>query len=422
MNRESFSHCKNGTGMIYLINQIIMKKDYPVKLMRNIIRFVLVLFCFFQFLCEGIVCEENEYVDVHIHLDPMALQKEGFSFTKRSNNPRKSNEEKIDYKDLGKNIISIMDKMGVERAMLMPPPQVPSQQGIKYTYATCLSVIKYYPDRLLLGGGGDNLNPLIYQYGREEITQEIRAQFRKEAEKLVKAGIKVFGEMAALHLSMQEHHIFSQVDPDHPLFLLLADIAAEHNIPIDLHMEAVPEDILMPEAILKISSRNPKKLKANISGLENLLKHNRKAKIVWQHIGWDNIGFMTIERLTGLLKKHSNLYLAIRVEYRQMQMDKSGKMANRIVDDNWKIYPEWVKFMTDFSDRIVVGSDDFMGMIKQQARPKDSFKETWRIMEQLPEEIARKIGRSNAVRIYNLHDKIAGPFNYSSQFVELNTK
>ncbi len=29
--------------------------------------------------------------------------------------------------------------------------------------------------------------------------------------------------------------------PDHPLFLVLAEVAAKYGIPIDLHMEAVPE-------------------------------------------------------------------------------------------------------------------------------------------------------------------------------------
>ena len=86
--------------------------------------------------------------------------------------------------------------------------------------------------------------------------------------------------------------------------MLLADIAAENNIPIDLHMEAVPKDIPTPVSMLKASSRNPDILKANIQGLGRLLVHNRMAKIVWQHIGWDNIGYMTIELLTDLLKQH----------------------------------------------------------------------------------------------------------------------
>lgn len=347
-------------------------------------------------------CAGANYIDVHIHLDPMSLQRPA-SFARGPRGPRRfSGREGVDYEGMATNIISLMDKMSVEKAILMPPPQVPNQRGMKATYATCVSVAKYYPDRIIVGGGGDTLNRLIYKYAKDEVTPEIEAQFRLEAEKLLREGAFVFGEMSALHLSMQEHHIFSQVDPDHPLFLLLTDIAAENNIPIDFHMEPVPQDMPMPESLLKISSFNPAMLKANISGLERLLKHNRKAKIVWQHIGWDNIGYMTIELLWYLLGKHPNLYLALRVESRQMKMDNSNFMPNRIVDSNWNIRPEWRQFIIDFSERIVIGSDDFMGVLRQQPRPKDSFRETWGILWQLPEEIAYKIGRGNAVRIYNL--------------------
>ena len=371
--------------------------------MRTLLTIVLMIVCLTLFFPGGTFCEEGNYIDVHIHLDPMGLSQKSPPIARGPRGPRRfSGRGSVDYEGMATNIVLLMDKMGVEKAVLMPPPQVPNQQGTKITYAICLSAAKYYPGRIIVGGGGDTLNPLIYKYGKDEVTPKVRAQFREEAEKLAKAGIVVFGEMAALHISMHEHHIFSQVDPDHPLFLLLADIAAENNIPIDLHMEAVPHDMPTPESILRISSRNPAMLKANIGALERLLEHNRKAKIVWQHIGWDNIGYMTIELLKGLLERHPNLYIAIRVENRQMKMDNSNPMPNRIVDSNWNVRPEWKQFIIDFADRIVIGSDDFMGMVRQQSRPKDSFRETWGILGQFPEETAHKIGRGNAVRIYNL--------------------
>ncbi len=374
--------------------------------MRNLVGILflsagLILFFSGEVFCDGIFG-----IDVHIHLDPMGLARKGPSPAGAPRGPRRfrgrGGVRDVDYEGMAGNIVSLMDKMGVEKAILMPPPQVPGQEGTNLTYGTCLSAARYYPERLIAGGGGDTLNPLIYQYGKDEVTDDVRARFRAEAESLVRSGVAVFGEMAALHLSMQEHHIFSQVDPDHPLFLLLADIAAENNIPIDLHMEAVPRDMATPESILNISSRNPATLKANIGALERLLEHNPGAKIVWQHIGWDNIGYMTTGLLADLLKKHENLYIAVRVEYRQMKMDKSGHMPNRIVDEDWNIYPEWAKFITDFSGRVVIGSDDFMGIARQGARPKDSFVETWSILEEFPEEIARKIGHDNAARIYSV--------------------
>ena len=53
-------------------------------------------------------------------------------------------------------------------------------------------------------------------------------------------GAAGFGEMAAEHFSGGTPYQFAP--PDHPLFLLLADIAARHDVPIDQHMNAVPRD------------------------------------------------------------------------------------------------------------------------------------------------------------------------------------
>ena len=367
---------------------------------------ILAVVCFMALFSCSVARAESGYVDTHIHLDPMAMvRQKGPSLARGPRGPGRSRGgSQVSYADMAENIIALMDEMGVAKAILVPPPQVPSQQGVKSTYEACVLAAAYYPKRLLLGAGGDSLNTLIYSYAADEVTPEVKALFRMEAERLVKSGIVVFGEMSALHLSMAEKHIFSQVEPDHPLFLLLADIAAENNIPIDLHMEAVPEDIPTPESLLRISSRNPTVLKANIAGFERLLTHNPKAKIVWQHIGWDNIGYMTTGLIRGLLERHPNLYLALRVEHRQEKVDQSGPMPNRIVDRDWKVHPEWIRLILDFPKRVVIGSDEFMGLARRNARPKDSFLETWSILKEFPGEIASVIGRDNALRIYNGED------------------
>ena len=102
--------------------------------------------------------------------------------------------------------------------------------------------------------------------------------FRREAEAIVKAGAVGFGEIAAEHFSSgRGNHPYESTRPDHPLLLALADIAAEHDMPIDLHMEAVPQDMPFPGR--RAGGANPENLKENISGLERLLAHNRNARI-----------------------------------------------------------------------------------------------------------------------------------------------
>lgn len=313
------------------------------------------------------------------------------------------NSERGNYPAATAAIVALMDQYGVEKAIILPPPGATDHNSsIFYArraeeYSRLTAAAKKHPGRLYMGGGGHNLNAMIHSTPAASVTREVRASFRKEAEHLARSGIKVFGEMAALHIAP---HAFDQAPPDHPLFLLLADIAAENNIPIDLHMEAVVADGKMPPGFF--GGHTGKELKENISGLERLLDHNRNTRIVWQHVGWDYMGTRSVSLLRGLLAKHSNLFLAIR-SHNPATMKKL--LPNRIHDDAWKIKPEWLSFFQEYPDRFVVGSDEFVGpsgIIKgQTAQP--SFSNTWPLLDQLPSDLARKIGRDNAVRIYALN-------------------
>jgi len=176
-------------------------------------------------------------------------------------------------------------------------------------------------------------------------------------------------------------------------------------MPIDLHMEAVPQDMKLPENAGKNSQKNPAVLRANIPAFERLLAHNKKTRIVWQHIGWDNTGAMTVELLRRLLETYPNLYLSMRGVERVY--DRNGNLKpNRIVDENRKIRPEWLKLIGDFPDRFMVGTDDFFGASigdKGEKPLPRTTEETWGIVNQLPPELAGKVGRDNAARIYNLN-------------------
>ncbi len=76
---------------------------------------------------------------------------------------------------------------------------------------------------------------MIHATPAGDVDAALRKRFTDRAEAIVAAGAKGFGEFTALHLSMQTWHPFLEVAPDHPLFLLLADIAARHGLPIDIH-------------------------------------------------------------------------------------------------------------------------------------------------------------------------------------------
>jgi hypothetical protein len=94
-------------------------------------------------------------------------------------------------------------------------------------------------DRFAVLGGRGSLNAMIQDaITAGETSEKLRRKFEARAIAIIKDGAVGFGEMAAEHLSFFSEHPYESAPPDHPLFLLLADIAARLGVPIDLHMEA----------------------------------------------------------------------------------------------------------------------------------------------------------------------------------------
>jgi hypothetical protein len=183
------------------------------------------------------------------------------------------------------------------------------------------------------------------------------------------------------------------------LFLLLADLAARFDVPIDLHMEAITQDTPTPEWLRQASPNNPAILKENVTGFERLLAHNRQARIVWAHAGRDPIGQMTISLLRRLAEIHSNLYLQIAL----VPLGGPQRIFNRPVDANGVILPEWLDLIRSFSDRFVMGSDAFY--CEAEFKQTESYRP---FLEQLPSDLALKIGSENSARIYKLSGAAAG--------------
>lgn len=330
---------------------------------------------------------KGTYIDTHVHLNGRYMQQG--TLVK-------------DYDTAVQNLLADMNRYGVAKALIMPPPQIPGQQNAHIPdYQDLLEVVQTYPERLYLVAGGKVLNSLIHQYSASEVTLQIQEEFEEQAEMLIRYGAKGFGETTALHLSFNPRHVFEEVPPDHPLFLLLADIAARHQVPIDLHIEAVPETMDLPAGFSRISPNNPPVLQANIEAFERLLAHNREANIIWQHIGWDNTGYMTIELLQRLVEAHPNLYLSLRIEERLMTMG-GAPMPNRLVDNAWQIRQEWLAFISKYPDRFMIGSDEFFGIPGKTHQMPQSFEETWSVLDQLPPDLAKKVGHDNAARIFHL--------------------
>lgn len=339
---------------------------------------ILILFfiCVLSFI---IYCQSTsqQIIDVHDHLSGWLYKESGNGYEKAA-----------------EIAIKIMDKLKVSKMILMPTPQTINQENL-HTINDYLGVIKKYPDRFILLGGGGTLNVMIQQALKDDkVTEEMKTNFTNKAKELLSKGIKGFGEMTAEHLSMNPGHPYISAPPDHPLFLLLADIAAEANVPIDLHMEALQTDMTTP-ARLKSFPNNPPTLKQNISQFEKLLMHNRKTKIIWDHSGWDNTGQWTTELTERLLKAHPNLYLSIRVVKKNI--------PSRPTDENNRIKEDWAKLINTYPDRFMLGSDEFfLPTEKGEHASGESIDYTIGFLKELSPEIRELVSYKNAEKIFNL--------------------
>ena len=283
--------------------------------------------------------------------------------------------------------LRIMDAFRVEMAIILPPPFPGGHPGI-YGRRELEPIAREYPGRFAFVAGGETLNPIVHRTAPEAVTPDIIREFRREAEIIVNAGAAGFGELTAEHFSSgRGNHPYESTRPDHPLFLVLADIAARHGMPIDLHMEAVPRDMPTPERYAR--GANPNSLKENISAFERLLAHNRDARIVWAHAGWDLTGERTVPLMRAMLSRHPNLYMSVK-------LDSRGPQLTSALDPNGTIRSGWLALLKDFPDRFLIGSDQFYDDGTERLARVRKF------VDQLPADVANLVGRENARRVYRL--------------------
>jgi predicted TIM-barrel fold metal-dependent hydrolase len=293
--------------------------------------------------------------------------------------------------DAERSAQTALQEMGNEHAakiVFLPSPFTAEDAG-KFDAEYFLAAVKKHPDKLAFLGGGGSLNVMIQQAVRSgDAGAELQKKFRERAEQLLREGAIGFGEISAEHLPSGGSPNYQSAPPDHPLFLLLADIAAQHNVPINLHMEAVPQTMLLPAGLK--SPPNPPQLPGNIAAFGQLLAHNPRAKIVWAHAGTaDNTGYRTPDLCRRLLEAHPNLYMEIKID--PLNMGKNPP----IVDG--KIKADWLKLFEEFSDRFLIGSDQFY---PEPPPGPQRWEAMVLLFNQLPAEVRRKIGTENALRIY----------------------
>lgn len=293
-----------------------------------------------------IVKFEGKYIDVHTHIMPAGMSIE--------------------------EIIQNMDTEGIDIMVIMETPTAIYKGTPQVDYGIPGAAQKY-PSRFIVLYGGEAITLLDSVINRGSYTPAEEEKYTALLEDAMKTGkYRGLGEIALRHVSIEGKGADVTIPGDHPWMFIMSDIAAKYNVPIDIHMDIVGgED-------------------SGIAGLEKLLDHNSKTKIIWSHTAWSRTNYesSTIELIRELMEKHPNLYSSIKIQ-----------TETAFLDDNNKIKSEWLALFGDFPERFMIGSD-----IKPGERPNEFkyVKAHRKFLEQLPSDILKQIERENAEKIFQI--------------------
>lgn len=304
-----------------------------------------------------------------------------------------------DFRDSADFAIGQMNLLGIRRTLLLPPPQPPGFAR-SYDHELLLPAVRAHADRLSFLAGGGSLSPMIVAASdAPAISAALRQEFEATADRLIAAGAVGFGEITVEHVSYEPNHPYVRAQPDGPLMLLLADLAARHNVPIDLHMDAVVRDRPPPENLTSRGPNNPPILRTNINAFERLLAHNRGARIVWAHAGRDILGDWTVDLSRRLLAAHDNLFMSIAL-FPRPPLGATPQNFPFSVEGTLK--PEWMSLLADFRDRFVIGNDPFYAAPHMAGLRPPLSAMSRRFVNALPQPLATAVAYENAVRLYRL--------------------
>lgn len=300
-----------------------------------------------------------------------------------------------------------MDELGIARTVLMPPPLV-SRGANYYDIEELRFAADQHPDRVAIMGGS-SLNVMIHDTDPKDVNDAVKARFRVRVDEIVAQGAVGFGELGVHHVSipaMGANHAYESVPADHPLFLLLADLAAERGLPIDLHLDLVPEAMPLPE-VLRPNRLNPDTLAENAEAFKRLLSHNPKARFVWSHVGFEPLLTRHPQRVRQWLKAYPNLYMSFRV-------NKGGPNPAAAMTAEGQLKQPWLDLIREFPDRLMIGSDAFYdqgGIARGSGDPGQDQGVRWlrSLVDALPAPLAEAVASRNAMRLYKLADSPAVP-------------
>lgn len=95
--------------------------------------------------------------------------------------------------------------------------------------------------------------------------------------------------------------------------------------------------------------------------------------------------------------------------------EKRGVLRRGVTD--FIILSEWKAFISKHADRFMVGCDELVNSAGKRSRHgSPSFTQTWCIIEQMPPDVAKKVGHDTAAKVYNLNGCAIGKIPVCNQY------
>lgn len=160
---------------------------------------------------------------------------------------------------------------------------------------------------------------------------------------------------------------------NHPALDPVYDLAAQKNLPVNLHNNA--------------TSRNRLDRPIYVHEVQDALTRHPKTVIIWAHAGLSRMLDLDQIAYTGLLRemlaKHDNLYIDLSWIIFETYVQTSKQEA--------RIRSEWLTLISDFSDRFMIGSDN----IGHFATYNQNIVKYYSLLDSLSPDTARKVALTN---------------------------
>ena len=312
------------------------------------------------------------------------------------------------------DLITALDAWNVSKMIIVPFPCATSQRTNSASHGDDLAeYFADYTDRMLFMYGGFKLNPILHGLGGEATFDTIddiypsgytgegdtdaaiaemqgmaadsetwKQTFKSRARDAAESGNYVgFGEFGPLHYSLHSGHPYVTYPVNHSLLKWLSDLAEENNMVLDIHVES--EDEKMDQ-------------------FEELLEYNENTKIIWDHVGWQNVEQDDlVSLLAQMMADHPNLYMSMKIR------DDKSEVAteNSPIDSDGNLETDWYEFFVNYGDRIMLGSDNKYW--QDDGKDEDYYfkkgtETIQELLDQLPEATATQIYYQTATDLFGI--------------------